>query len=126
MQVDIRDHLVLQPELFILEVRLHRLVFLLVDRRERVLRSCLGDDLEIERTSGGSTHARANAREDTLVDIRELDERRLFGDEEDVFFEDEEIALYSLEVRFDPRVAITTIHPSHHRSNGPLLYIRTS
>ena len=57
-----------------------------------------------------------------MVNIRELDKRRLFGDEEDVFLEHEEVTLDRLEVGFDTWVAITAVRckslDHHSRSEG--------
>lgn len=53
----------------------------------------LGDDFEIKGTGCGGTHACPDAGEDDLVDIGDFDEKWGFGDEEDVFFEEEEVAL---------------------------------
>ena len=77
-------------------------MLLLVDRRERVLWTVLRDDLHVERARGGN--ARPEAREDDLVNIGDLDEHGLLGDEEYVFLEHEEIALYRFQIRFEPRV----------------------
>ena len=41
------------------------------------------------------------------MDIGELNERWLLRDKENVFLEQEEVALHSLQVGFDARVAIT-------------------
>lgn len=53
----------------------------------------LGDDFEIERACCCGAHASADTRKDDLVDVGYFDERGRFRDEEDVFFEEEEVAL---------------------------------
>ena len=73
-----------------------------------MLRPALCDDLEIECACGGSAHACADTGENDLMDVGELDERRLLGDKEDVFFEQEEVALNGFEVSLDTWVAIPT------------------
>ena len=107
-QVSVWHHLVLDLDLLVLEVGLGRLVLLLVDRGECVLGPALGDDLEIEGAAGG-THVSAHTRVDDLLDVRELDQRRLFGDEEDVFFEQEEVSLDGFQVGFDACVAVAAV-----------------
>lgn len=77
-------------------------MLLLVQRGERVFRTGLGHDFEIEGACGGGAHAgAADAGEDGLVDVGEFDEDGLFGDEKDGFFEEEEVALDGLEVGFE-------------------------
>ena len=85
----------------------------LVDRRERVLWTVLRDDLHVERARGGD--ARPETGKDNLVDIGDLDEHGLLGDEEDIFLEHEEVTLYGFQIRFEPRVP---------RSAGRAGYIR--
>jgi len=43
------------------------------------------------------------------VNVRELEEQRLFGDEEERAFEEEEVALDGFEVGFEPWVAIAAL-----------------
>ena len=74
-------------------------MLLFVDRGERVLWAVLRDDLHVERPCGGD--ARSKAGEDDLVDIGDFDEHRLLGDEEDVFLEHEEVALYGFQICFE-------------------------
>lgn len=73
-----------------------------------MLRPTLCDNLKIECACGGGAHTRADAGEDDLMNVRELDEARLLGDKEDVLFKQEEVALDGLEVSFDTGVAIPT------------------
>jgi len=42
-----------------------------------------------------------------LVDVADLDQSGLFGDEEDITFEEEEIALDGFEVGFETRVSVS-------------------
>lgn len=74
-QVALWHHLVLHPHLLILEIRVRRLVLLLVDRRERVFGSVLRDDLHVERARGGDAGSKAG--KDDLVDIGDFDEHGL-------------------------------------------------
>jgi hypothetical protein len=81
-------------------------MLLLIDRGKRILRAALRDNLHIKRARGSGD---AEAGENALVDVGEFNERGLLGDEEDVFFEHEEVALDRLEVGFDTRVAVTAV-----------------
>lgn len=92
-QICIGDHLVLDLDLLILQIRLEIVVFFLVDGRKCVLRAALCRDLHIKCSRA---RTRTNAGEGELVDVAEFHEGGLFGNEEDILFENEEIALNGL------------------------------
>ena len=104
-QVAIRHHLVLHSDLLVFEVRVRGLVLLFIDRRECVLGAVLRDDLHVERARGGN--ARPNAGKDDLMDVGDFDEHRLLGNEEDEFFEHEEIALDGFQVGLETGMPIS-------------------
>lgn len=51
--------------------------------------TALGDNFEVESTRCGSAHTSTDTGEDDLVNVGNFDEKRGFGDEEDVLFEEE-------------------------------------
>ena len=91
-------------------------MLLLVDRRERVLGPELRDDLHIERARGGD--AGADAGKDDLMNVGDFDEHGLFRDEEDEFFEHEEIALDGFQVCLQARMPISTAMYTTSDSDG--------
>ena len=78
-------------------------MLVLVDRGESILRPGLSHDLEVESACAtcSAQAGAADTREDGLVDVRELNEDGLFGDEEDGFFEEEKVALDGFKIGFD-------------------------
>lgn len=99
--VHIRNHLVLDLHFLVPEVRLDRLMFLLVERRECVFWARFGDKFEIESSSRARAEVHAHSREYDLVYVGQLDEGGLFRHEEDIFLKEEKIALDSFQVGFD-------------------------
>ena len=65
-------------------------MFIPRDRREIVFWTTLGHDLKVESQSCTGTHT---GEDYLVVDVANLDQSRYFGDEEDITFKEEEIAL---------------------------------
>ncbi len=64
-------------------------MFLFIDRSKSMFGSAFSNDFEVKSTSGGSSDSCTDTGEDNLVYVGDFDEERGFGDEEDVFFEEE-------------------------------------
>ena len=68
-------------------------MFIPIDRREIVFWTTLCHDFKIESSSRRGSCTGTYTREDHLVDVANLDQSRLFRDEEDITFKEEENGL---------------------------------
>jgi len=96
-------HLALRADLLVLQIAVQSIELFLVHVGEYNVRPALLYDAHINRLA--TRHAAAESTEDDLVDIGKVDESWLFGDEEERLLEQEQLALCSLEVALDTRLA---------------------
>ena len=82
-------------------------MFISIDRREIVFWTALSHDFKVESSSRRSSCTGTYTGKDYLVDVANLDQSRLFGDEEDITFKEEEIALNGFEIGFETWVAVS-------------------
>jgi hypothetical protein len=68
-------------------------MFIPIDRSEIVFWTTLSHDSKVESSSRRGSCAGTYTGEDHSMDVANLDQSRLFEDEEDIMFKEEEIAL---------------------------------
>jgi hypothetical protein len=101
-------HLIPNPDFLVLQISLRRFMLFLINRSKCVLRSALCNDFQVKRAGRCCAHADANAREDALMNIGNLDKGRLLGYKEDVFLKHEQVALNGFQIGLDARMSFAT------------------